>query len=122
MRWVRTAFRAKGNRGVVLELADWSQEVASEGVETQKQFLAFAIALFRAAVMDHYKLNQIAAFHAATDFNISKFAPFVHGGNIIPIVDAIEKSAYHLERNGNAQMIFTDLSFMLTRLLHQKAA
>ncbi|MGB0443783.1 MAG: ATP-binding protein [Flavobacteriaceae bacterium] len=122
VRWVRTAFRAKGNKGVVLELADWSQEIASEGVETQKQFLAFAIALFRAAVMDHYKLNQIAAFHAATDFNISKFAPFVHGGNIIPIVDAIEKSAYHLERNGNAQMIFTDLSFLLTRLLHQKAA
>ncbi len=122
VRWVRTAFRAKGNKGVVLELVDWSQEIASKGVETQKQFLAFAIDIFRAAVMDHYKLNQIVVFHASTDFKISKFAPFVHGGNIIPIVDAIEKSAYHLERNGNAHMIFTDLSFMLTRLLHQKAA
>ena len=119
--WVRTAFRAKGNKGVVLELTEWSQEIASKGVETQKQFLAFAIMLFRAALMTHYGLDQVAPFYTATDFKLSKFASFIHGANILGIMDALEKSAYHLERNGNAQMIFTDLSFKLTRLLHQKA-
>lgn len=122
VRWVRTAFRAKGNKGVVLELAGWSQEIASKGVETQKQFLGFAISLIRAAVMQHYGLSSLSSFLSSSDFKLSKFAPFIHGGNILPIVDALEKSAYHLERNGNAQMIFTDLSFKLTRLLHQKAA
>ena len=120
--WVRTAFRAKGNKTVVLELTDWSQQIASEGIETQKQFLAFAIRLFRAAMMMHYELSAVAPFREATDFKISKFASFIHGTNILPIVNAIEKSAYHLERNGNAKMIFTDLSFNLTRFLHQKQA
>ena len=120
--WVRTAFRAKGNKGVVLELTDWSQQIAAEGVETQKKFLAFAIMLFRAALMNHYELSPVAPFHTFTDFKLSKFAPFIHGANILHIIDALEKSAYHLERNGNGQMIFTDLSFKLTRLLHQKAA
>jgi len=122
VRWVRTAFRAKGNKGVVIELTDWSQEIATKGVETQKQFLAFAITLFRAAVMEHYELGRVSFFRTATDFELSKFSPFIHGGNILLIIDALEKSAYHLERNGNAQMIFTDLSFKLTRLLHQKEA
>ena len=119
--WVRTAFRAKGNKGVVLELTDWSQQIATEGVETQKQFLGFAIMLFRSAIMTHYNLSAVAPFNTSTDFKLSKFAPFIHGSNIMPIIDALEKSTYHLERNGNAQIIFTDLSFKLTRLLHQKA-
>ncbi len=119
--WVRTAFRAKGNKGVVLELTDWSQQIATEGVETQKQFLGFAIMLFRSAIMTHYNLSAVAPFNTSRDFKLSKFAPFIHGSNIMPIIDALEKSTYHLERNGNAQMIFTDLSFKLTRLLHQKA-
>ncbi|MAV08419.1 MAG: DNA polymerase III subunit delta' [Gammaproteobacteria bacterium] len=119
--WVRTAFRAKGNKGVVLELTDWSQQIASEGVETQKQFLEFAIMLFRAAVMTHYELSAVAPFRETTNFKLSKFARFIHGSNILPIIDALEKSAYHLERNGNAKMIFTELSFKLTRLLHQKS-
>jgi DNA polymerase-3 subunit delta' len=72
--------------------------------------------------MQHYGLSSLSSFLSSSDFKLSKFAPFIHGGNILPIVDALEKSAYHLERNGNAQMIFTDLSFKLTRLLHQKAA
>lgn len=120
VHWVRTAFRAKGNKAVVLELSAWSQEIASKGVETQKQFLSFAIAFFRAAFMTNYELSSVAAFGVTTDFNLSKFATFIHGANIIPIIEALEKSAYHLARNGNAQMIFTDLSFQLTRLLHQK--
>lgn len=118
--WVRTAFRAKGNKAVVLELTSWSQEIASTGVETQKQFLAFAIMIFRAALMRLYELDAVAPFHTSSDFKLSKFAPFIHGANVISIIDALEKSVYHLERNGNAQMIFTDLSFKLTRLLHQK--
>jgi DNA polymerase-3 subunit delta' len=120
--WVRTAFRAKGNKAVVLALSDWSQEMASKGVETQKQFLCFAIGFFRAALMEHYALGNIALYRPISNFDLSKFAPYIHGSNIIPIIDALEKSVYHLERNGNGLMIFTDLSFALTRLLHQNAA
>lgn len=120
--WVRTAFRAKGNKAVVLDLSSWSQELASKGVETQKQFLAYAISVFRYALMEHYSLASLSLFHSYTGFELKKFAPFVSGANIIPIIQSLEKSVYHLERNGNTQMIFTDLSFKLTKLLHQKAA
>lgn len=122
VRWVRTAFKAKGNKAVVLDLTNWSQEIAANGVETQKQFLMYAISVFRAALLKHYKIDALSDFYISTGFKLEKFAPFVHGINIVPIIEAIEKSYYHLERNGNAQMIFTDLSFSLTRLLHKNAA
>ena len=118
--WVRTAFRAKGNQAVVLALSTWSQAVASKGIETQKQFLSFSIRMFRAALMKHYALDSVADVHPTSDFKIEKFAAFVHGANILPIIDALEKSVYHLTRNGSPQMIFSDLSFKLTRLLHKK--
>lgn len=120
--WVRMAFKAKGNKAVVLDLTAWSQELASKGVETQKQFLAFAIGFFRAALLEHYQLDALVTYHPSTDFKLHKFAPFIHGANIVSIIEDLEKSNYHLERNGNPQMVFSALSFSLTRLLHQKAA
>ena len=95
--------------------------MGAKGIETQKQFLSFAIQLFRAAFMHHYKLGAVANFYPKSDFKIERFASFVHGANILPIISALEESVYHLSRNGSAQMIFTELSFKLTRLLHAKA-
>jgi DNA polymerase-3 subunit delta' len=120
VNWVRTAFRAKANKAVVLELSKWSQSLASKGIETQKQFLSFTIQTFRAALMNHYKLEAVANFHPKTDFKLERFASFIHGANILPIITSLEDSIYHLSRNGSPQMIFTELSFKLTRLLHKK--
>ena len=53
-------------------------------------------------------------------FSLEKFAPFVHQNNIFQIMDALEDAEYHIERNGNAKIIFTDLSIKLTRLIHSK--
>ena len=55
-------------------------------------------------------------------FQLDKFAPFIHEGNVLVIIEELEKAMYHVERNGNAKIIFTDLSIKLTRLLHKKAA
>jgi len=54
------------------------------------------------------------------NFKLEKFAPFVHGNNIMPIFKELEDAIYHIERNGNSNIILTDLSIKLTRLLHQK--
>ena len=40
--------------------------------------------------------------------------------NIQEIYQEIEEAIYHIERNGNGNVILTDLSIKLTRLLHKK--
>ena len=53
-------------------------------------------------------------------FFLEKFAPFVHGNNILDITNELQDAIYHIERNGNAKIVLTDLSIKLTRLLHRK--
>lgn len=117
--WVRTAFRAKGNKTVIHDLVQWSDDISSQGKEIQKQFLLYCMETFRQAMLVNYQLDQLTYLNMEnTKFNIHKFAPFVHSDNITPIFKAIEKAITHIERNVNSKMIFTDLSIQLTRFLH----
>ena len=119
--WVRTAFMAKGNKGAINDLMDWSENIAKEGRETQKKFLSYCLDIFRQALMKNYKADSLLYFESHDGkFSLDKFAPFVHQNNIFEISEALENAEYHIERNGNAKIIFTDLSIQLTRLIHKK--
>lgn len=122
IQWVRSAFKAKGNKGAIHELLLWSEELAKTGRETQKNFLQYCLMAMRQALMLNYGVHELTYMNIDTDgFQLGKFAPFVHENNILDIVAELESAMYHVERNGNAKIIFTDLSIKLTRLLHQKA-
>lgn len=118
--WIRTAFKAKGNATVVQQLITWSDTVAKSGRETQKQFLQYCLQFFRQALLLNYKSPDLVFLETQTGFDISKFAPFVHADNILDIQKELDDAIYHIERNGNAKIIFLDLSMKLTRLLHRK--
>ena len=121
VQWVRSAFKAKGNKAAIHELILWSDELARTGRETQKKFLSYCLAVIRQAMLLHYKVPELAYMRIHLDgFKLEKFAPFIHENNISEIVKEIETAMYHIERNGNAKIIFTDLSVKLTRLLHKK--
>ncbi|WP_299332797.1 DNA polymerase III subunit delta' [uncultured Psychroserpens sp.] len=119
--WIRSAFKAKGNKSAIHDLISWSETIAKTGRETQKQFLSFCLDFFRQALMLNYKANDLVFMEPKTSFKIEKFAPFVHGNNIMEISNELQEAIYHIERNGNSKIILTDLSIKLTRLLHKKA-
>ena len=119
--WVRTAFRARKNKEAIIGLISWSERVAALGRETQKKFLEYCLELFRQALLLNYKLTEIVFFEPIQeDFKLENLAPFVNNDNIEPIFKEISDAIYHIERNGNAKIIFTDLSIKLTRLIHKK--
>ncbi|MBZ9652846.1 DNA polymerase III subunit [Psychroflexus montanilacus] len=119
--WVRSAFQAKGNKHVVIDLLDWSDTLASETRETQKRFLNYCIQFFRQALLNNYKAKSLVFLTPYNDkFKFDKFSEFISGANIIDIFQVLEEAIFHIERNGNAKMIFSDLSFQLTRFLHKK--
>ena len=119
--WVRSAFRAKGNKHVVTDLLDWSDQLSRESRETQKRFLIYCIQFFRQALLSNYKVDSLVYLTPYdSKFKFNKFSEFISGANIIDIFKVLEDASFHIERNGNAKMIFSDLSFQLTRLLHKK--
>ncbi len=119
--WIRAAFRAKGNASVIEDLITWSHEIAASGRENQKQFLHYCLHFFRQAMLLNYKANKLVYLETTTpNFDLKKFAPFVHGNNIMEISNTLNDAIYHIERNGNAKIILLDISIKLTRLLHTK--
>lgn len=119
--WVRAAFRANKNARVVSDLIKWSDEISAIGREKQKLFLNHCMELFRQALLLNYSTSELVYMEPKVDnFKLKNFAPFVNEHNILEIYQEIEDATYHIERNGNAKMIFTDLSIKLTRLIHKK--
>ena len=119
--WVRAAFRAKGNTAIIQELIAWSEQIAGLGRETQKKFLSYCINMFRQALLLNYQTTSLVYIEPKIDkFKLENFAPFVNGNNIQEIFKELSDAIYHIERNGNAKIILTDLSIKLTRLIHKK--
>jgi DNA polymerase III subunit delta' len=119
--WVRAAFRAKGNAAAIHDLIAWSEQIAGIGREAQKQFLNFCIDMFRQALLLNYNAKQLVYMEPTVDkFKLENFAPFVNGTNINDIFKELSDALYHIERNGNARIVLTDLSIKLTRLIHKK--
>lgn len=121
VQWVRQAFLVKKRTKVVVDLLNWSEELAGIGRENQKRFLQYCIEMFRQAFMLNYGVNELVYIQTKEEgFDLSKFAPFVNPANINEIFHELSEAYYHIERNGNAKMIFGDLSLQLTKLIHKK--
>ncbi|MNX36658.1 DNA polymerase III subunit tau [compost metagenome] len=119
--WVRAAFKAKGNASAIQDLILWSEQIAALGRETQKKFLQFCIEMFRQSLLLNYETKDLVYMEPKVEkFKLENFAPFVNGNNINEIFKELSDAMYHIERNGNAKIILTDLSIKLTRLIHKK--
>ncbi|VAV85852.1 DNA polymerase III delta prime subunit [hydrothermal vent metagenome] len=121
--WIRSAFKAKGNKSAIHDLISWSEEISRTGRETQKQFLHFCLEFFRQAMLSNYQADTLVFMAPKSEnFKLENFSPYVHENNIMDISNELQDAIYHIERNGNSKIILTDLSIKLTRLLHTKSA
>ena len=120
LKWVRTAFKVRKNKEEVLELVNWSKMISKTGREIQKSFLSFSMSVFRSALLKNYEINSLVSFEPKTDINFESFSKYVNGNNIEDIFSEIEKAQKGIQSNGNANMIFMDLSLKLTRLIQKQ--
>lgn len=115
---LRFAFLAKKSKSAVLDLVKWSEQIASNTREQQKEFLSFCSYLVREAMLISYSSSKISTFLSSTDFKIEKLSPFIHSKNLIDLVDLIEDAHYCVSRNVNSKIIFTNFAINLTKLIN----
>ena len=121
VKWVRYAYGVVKRKDYTIELLNWAEEAAKMSKEQQKLFLHHTLEMVRQAFLLNYKVNDLVYMEPKVDkFELKNFAPFIHHNNIFQFEKEIADAIYHLERNGNSNIIFTDLSLNLTRLLHTK--
>ena len=114
-QWMRLCFKAAYS-----ELIDFSANIKTLGREKQKELLDYGLRIIRNALLFNNNLTEIVMLpDDERKFN-ANFAPFVNPANLAEIAELFEEAIRHIERNGNAQIIFTDVSFKMIGLLKRK--
>ena len=118
-KWMRLAFSVKTRHETLLELIDWSKSISKIGRETQKSFLLFSIETIRQAFLTNLGLDQLTSLEKKSEFNFDRFSKHITQNNISEIYCELEEAYIHIVSNGNPNIIFSDLSLKLTRLIHK---
>jgi len=101
----------------VLELMTWSEEISAIGRERQKSFLQYCLRMIRENFILNLKRDEMV-FLNGDEMNFSqRFSPFINEDNVWAIADELTKAYNDIERNGNAKIIFLDLSLRWVKLL-----
>lgn len=92
--------------------ADLQNEFATliaQGREIQKQFLTFALRMLRNILMQNTQHPECIKATSAELSVITKFYGILNLKQISMMTEECNRSYYHIERNGNSQLVFTDM-------------
>lgn len=120
INWVREAFQVKKKPQFLKNIVLWGRTVAGWNREKQKSFLDYCAEMFRLAMLQNYgNDNLVYKKIESGGFKWERFANYIHGANIEAILTEISEADYHLERNANAKLVWTDLGIKLSRYIHK---
>jgi DNA polymerase-3 subunit delta' len=111
---MRSAYAANPN-----DLMDVSDEVAALDKEKQKNFIKYGLHIFRESMMMNYMKDELLNLRNEEKEFLSKFARFINNQNITELMEEFNEAYYHLERNANSKILFTDLVIKLTKLVRK---
>jgi DNA polymerase-3 subunit delta' len=101
----------------VMEIMDWSEQVAGIGRERQKSFLNYSVRMVRENFILNLKKPEMV-FLNGEEMNFSqRFSPFINEENVWILADELSKAHSDIERNANAKIVFLDLGLKLVKLL-----
>jgi DNA polymerase-3 subunit delta' len=105
----------KKDYNALVELKKWSQNMADakEGRERQKAFLQYAQKQIRENYIYNFHCPEMNYQTEEERQFSSKFAPFIHEGNVEKMMDELSKAEMQIGQNGNAKIIFFDLCLQM---------
>lgn len=115
IKWMRLCYTRN-----VGETIDWVDTIAGAGREAQKNFLVFALNMFRQSIVGHYTDSDLVILTDAQRQFLNKFSPFINHKNIVVLTELLNDAYYHLERNANPKILFLDVSLKIFAYLKRK--
>lgn len=114
--WLRMGYSNK-----VLELIQFTDELASWGRENQKNFLRYGINFLRECCLLMHGVEHMVKMPPLTLETAKKLATHVL---TVPMAEALtqvlEQAHYHVERNANPKILFLDVSLQLVKIIKFK--
>jgi len=117
IQMMRTCWAVWGRKQAMLDLLAWCEQITRLGREQQKAFLLYCLRMVR----ENFALNReqpSLAFltDAENDFS-QKFSAFIHPDNVYRLAEELNTAYYHIESNGNKNIVFLDLACKIVVLL-----
>ena len=109
----------KKDYSALLKLRQWSNDMADSkvGRERQKAFLQYAQRQIRENFIYNFHCPDMN-YQTEAERNFStKFAPFIHDGNVEKMMNELGKAEQQIAQNGNAKIIFFDLCLQMIVLV-----
>jgi DNA polymerase-3 subunit delta' len=98
----------------------WIDENAATGREKQKQFLQYALEVFRDCLMYNFGDKNLVRLSGQEKQFLEKFAPFINQKNYEKLVEEFNNNYYYIERNANPKILFMDLILKTNELINTK--
>jgi DNA polymerase-3 subunit delta' len=116
--WLRKVYTYGVQHKKYNELLDVIVRLVGDGSrEKQKEFLNFTLHMMEQCLQYHIGNSHLIRYKGEILKFISSFSAFIHPKNIYAFDEEINRAIFHIERNANATLVFTDLSHLLSRLI-----
>lgn len=109
----------KKDYSALLKLRQWSNDMADSkvGREKQKAFLQYAQRQVRENYIYNFGCREMNYQTEKEQGFSTKFAPFIHEGNVEKMMSELSKAEMQIGQNGNAKIIFFDLCLQMIVLV-----
>jgi DNA polymerase-3 subunit delta' len=98
----------------------WVEEISKLGREKQKQFLSYFIHLLSISVRIANTPNLPSVAEEELDFAM-RLLKLISTEQIEALVDELNLSSYHIERNANAKILFMALTIKIYHIIRDKS-
>ncbi len=117
LQWMRLCFSPYKNTAKLLA---WVDEKSKTGREQQKRFLQSCIQTVRECMIIQINEPQLIRIDAEQIDSLKAFIRFITPQNVEGIIEQLNQSCYHIERQANPKILFLDLSLQINLLLNQQ--
>jgi len=113
--WMRACYS-----GNIQQIVEFTNNFAAEPREKQKGYLHHSMNVARECLLINYGDRSMIHFEGKELEELGRFAPFVNLSNAEDFIAKLGEASYHIERNANSKILFTDLSLSMQSILHRK--
>lgn len=85
--------------------------------EKQKEFLSYSLDMFRICLQYNVGNQHLVRLEGDELAFVKNFSAFIHPRNIAKFDEEFNRAIFHIERNANANIVLTDLSHLIARIL-----
>jgi len=116
--WMRRCFTIAGNLKDYDKLQETIPSLIGDGSrEKQKEMLAYGLHMFRICLQYNVGNQHLVKLDGEELAFVKNFSLYIHPQNIEKFDEEFNRAIFHIERNANAQIVLTDLSHLIARIL-----